>query len=223
MKRALALVSLLLAGCGVPQEGGEVTQAITYCPGGGILLPYSIEIHSSAVNPWGEKHGPIVVYADASMLFMVGVDGPSNMPAWYMRTHSDGSSATLADLDKLESYSQSSRNCNSGSASPGGGTSPSKPTDPGMGGVCFDPELLTTDELSAWNIGPNQDPGYPDNRTNANYCPLYGGGDCVPLGCAQLGYGCGYHTNNCGRTIYCGACSCPCGGTYPRCTVCSTF
>jgi hypothetical protein len=211
-----ALVSsLALAGCGAGPTGDESAAALLAggtnpCDAGQRFVPSGLSV-APGTNPWGTHVGVVVVYPDAladGHYWALGVDQTTTQVYWYM------TGASKADIDKLESYVQSQRLCG-GNANPGSGSSPKGQPDPQLTGICA-PSTLANDTTWEYLYGP---PGAP----YTDYCALDGSG-CTLRTCSSYSPSCGYHSNGCGTTIYCGACgSCPCGGVYPRCYVCSTF
>ena len=209
MTRSLTLTLLVtLAGCGMAPTAETEARLGSGCTGGEIFVPFSAEVVTSSVDPWkGSQIGVVVAYGTSDSWSLFGVDDATGAVDWYMV------GATNADLNKLESYPQSMRDCSGGQNSPGSGGSPKGTPDPNTLGICA-PSTLAADAVSAYSYGPL--------GVNYYYCQSYGGGGCVPRVCT-VGM-CGTQANGCGGNIYCGVChTCPCGGTYPRCLVCSTF
>lgn len=217
MKRGLLLVALMIAGCGgVTSNGGAESDnslirppSLGPCDASSFPVGPQFQVGDSSSDPWGSHTGTVVVYGDTDgALEIIGVDSTNHVIVWYM------TQGSWSDVDRFESYPQSTRWCHGGSSSPGSGGSPGQSTDPEFLGICV-ANSVWSDATQAYLYGP-------EGMGNKLYCDQYGAGGCVPQSCSALGYRCGSHVDNCGRTIWCGACPvfCLCGGTYPHCKVC---
>ena len=220
-------VALAFAGCGVAPTGESPAALAASSTGGGstglfgcgpdyFAVPVSLGVATSTVDPWGSHTGVVVVYGEDPNLVIYGYDSGASAVIWFMN------GGTYADVTNFESYPQSRRFCGGGTDNGGGGTGKAPP-DPRWLGQCAPNTLPSPDAFDAYWYGP-YDLGnkWP---VGDSWCSNYGEGGCVPQSCRALGLGCGYQTNNCGQSIYCGACprptKCECGGTYPNhCLLC---
>ena len=226
----LVTLTIIAAGCGVApsgeSEGAVRTDTIIGGGGGGgstigcgpdyFAVDLRLGVSTSTINPWSSHTGVVVVYGDDPNMVIYGVDETSNSVIWFMNY------GTYGDVENFESYPQSMRFCGGGTNNPGAGSGKKDP-DPRWLGQCAPNGLLGADAGDSYWYGP-----YDFSNTwpaGNSLCSHYGEGGCVPQSCSALGLGCGYQTNNCGRTVYCGACpkpnKCQCGGTYPNhCLLC---
>jgi hypothetical protein len=221
MTRLFTLATILIiAGCGTAPSG-ESSSAFTnfgpLCEPGYFPVSLSLQVSSSSYNPWGAQTGVVVVYGDDPNMEIYGFNGDTNQVVWFMDY------GTYADVDKFESYPQSKRFCGGGTNNPGAGSG-KNPPDPRWLGQCAPSTLPSPDAFDSYWYGP-----YDFSNTwpvGNSWCSKYGEGGCVPLSCSALRLGCGWQSNNCGRSVYCGNCPkppphCPCGGTYPNhCMLC---
>jgi hypothetical protein len=220
MMRSLAVLALLsvATGCGVAPtgasneaEGPLFTLPPPRCSPGYTFMPFSYEVTTSTTDPWGSFTGIVVTYPTDTTYLVFGWDPATNQIEWYMQN------ATETDIDNFESYPQSSRWCGSGTNNPNGGSAKGGADPRIVPGICVPPEISSDASLAfVWG---------PVGGEEVYYCKAWGQGGCVPQSCSALGLGCGSQINNCGRSVYCGACppptKCECGGTWPNhCKLC---
>jgi hypothetical protein len=228
MTRLLTLVTLItVAGCGAAPSG-ESTAAIDNnainnpaigCGSDYFAVDVKLGVGTSTVDPWGSQTGTVVIYGADPNLVIYGWNDTTKAVAWFMNGGTD------ADVTNFESYPQSRRFCGGGTDNPGGGSGKGPP-DPRWLGQCAPNTLPSPDAFDSYWYGPyGTGNKWPIGN---NWCSHYGEGGCVPQSCSALHLGCGWQTNNCGRSVYCGYCpppppppnGCECGGTYPHCRLC---
>jgi hypothetical protein len=232
MTRLLLVLTIIAAGCGVAPTGeteGSVRLDTLSAGGGGggggttigcgpdyFAVDLRLGVSTSTINPWGPHTGVVVTYGDDPEMVIYGVDENSTSVVWFMN-HGTG-----VDVSNFEAYPQSMRFCGGGTNNGSAGSGKKDP-DPRWLGQCAPNALLGADAADAYWYGPyDVSNSWP---AGDSWCSRDGEGGCVPQSCSALGLGCGYQTNNCGQSVYCGACprpnKCPCGGTYPsHCLLC---
>ena len=213
--RSLLLLALTTAlGCGnasQQEQASALKGPLDPCGGSGGVVFVAPQLASSTPDPWKGHTGIVVVYGTVAPYIIYGVDLPTRTVLWYM----DG--ATDADVEILEGYPESLRDC-SGKEGDVGGGSGRIPPDPRILGFCA-PKGIWDDAFAAFELGPFQ-----DGLQNKDYCLAYGEG-CAPTTCAAASAECG-SIRACGRSkvmLGCGSCGngYVCGLNAPNvCTYC---